>query len=149
MSSWGLKGSNDNKDVLNVTDVKDLAFTSGKGMLGLRQAIVYSDVTDLNGEINVLNNHNFGYIPIVFVESVSWDNKRVKIPNEWHSFYINSYRETIEITEYFNYHISKNQFRMMIKSQYFNYDTFASGNNSGITYQFKVRYLFNENTDTI
>jgi len=152
-SNWGLKVSKSGYDVKEVEDLKNYIFTSARGVLGLRQLSTYSGITDASGNISITKAHNFGYVPITIVSyktiSTSAPNsitvgKEVLLPVTWHSFYQNQSKEVIEVTETADFSIDATNIYITLHSEYFNHDTFDSGDMVGINYTFKVYYYFNE-----
>jgi len=155
-SNWGLKVSKFGYDVKEIDDLKNYIFTSAKGVLGLRQLSTYSGTTNASGDISLTKAHNFGYVPITIVSyttiSTSAPNsiitgKEVLLPLTWHSYYLNSSRELIEVTETTNFSIDSTNIYITLHAEYFNHDTFDSGDLVGINYTFKVYYYFNEISD--
>lgn len=137
-----------NKDVEDITDPKELVFTSAYGVLGLRLLETVEDTTDANGNIDVTLTHNIGYPVITIVTAIAYDNNRVNLPVEWHSIYLNGSRETIEVTETFDFTITANTVNITLHAEEYNHDLDTTANISGRDYTFKVYCYFNELVET-
>jgi hypothetical protein len=137
-----------NKNVDEITDPKELVFTSGRGVLGIHSQETVEGTTDSNGEINVTSNHGIGYTPIVVVTTEAYDGNRVVLPAEWRSFYQNGMSETIEVTERFNVKIDGTKVRITVYAFEYNHDTTVSTDLASRNYSFEVYYYFNELVET-
>lgn len=144
-------------DVEDITDIKDLVFTSARGVLGLHTLSQVQGTTDASGNIDVTSNHSIGYTPIAIVTFTSFSTSgfpasilygtRVVAPAEWHSFYTQS-GELIEVTETVNYKLDGTKIRITVHAESYNHDTFATTNIASRLYNFKVYYYFNELVET-
>lgn len=154
-ASYGIKIKKQevNKNVQDITDPKELAFTSALGVLGQMLDTTVNATTDANGDISVTSTHNIGYPVITKVEfdtfSTSSPNsityaKRILLPIEYHTLYQNALHELIEVTETASYKFDSNNLVITLHAEYYNHDTAASGNIASRPYTFRVYYYFNE-----
>jgi hypothetical protein len=138
------------KHVWQVTDPKELNYTSAMGVLGLLQIVDYKATTDANGEINATFNHPVGYPPIMVVEATTYDAKKITVnPTEWHSYYVTlPDRVDIEVTEIFNFEFDGDTFTMKVTAS--ESDNIQDGYFAYLAnreYVFRVYYYFNEVTE--
>lgn len=146
--NYGIKITKPGYDVKTETDLKNMIFTSARGVLGLRRVREYTSTTDANGDISLTVYHNFGYVPIVIAKTETYDEKEVTInPTEWHSFYQTGGKELVEVTELFDFNLTSTSFTMKVHAEAYNHDTWVGWDVSGRSYTFKVYYYFNEVTD--
>ncbi len=146
--NYGIKVTKPGYDVKTETDIKNMIFTSARGVLGLRRVREYTSTTDANGDISLTVYHNFGYVPIVIAKTTTYDGKEVTInPTDWHYFYQTGDKELVEVTEYFDFNLTSTSFTMVVHAEAYNHDTWVGWNVSGRSYTFKVYYYFNEVTD--
>lgn len=149
--NYGLKITKPGHDVKTETDIKNMIFTSARGVLGLRDYKEYTYTTDANGAIDHEFPHYIGYAPIVIVQVTTYDSKVVTInPTEWHSYYVDYGKGAgdIEVTESFDFSVSDTGFTMKVtawESDNIQDGYFAYLSNR--SYTFKVYYYFNEITD--
>jgi hypothetical protein len=143
---YGLKVMKAGHDITD-QDIKDMVFTSAKGVLGLKQLTTYTKTTDANGNISSTDSHSIGYVPVVIVSFTAYDGNTVLLPIEWHSVYLNGSRETIEVTETVSFTIDATNIYFTVHAEDYNHDTFVGSNISGRNYIFKVYYYFNEITE--
>lgn len=150
-SDYGIvvKKQSVNKDVEDITDPKELVFTSGKGVLGIHSNDTVSGTTDASGNINTTKNHGIGYTPIVLITTTAYDGNRVVFPAEWHSYYLNGSHELIEVTERFNAKIDGTKIRIVIHAEYYNHDLLSGGDLASRNYDCEVYYMFNELIETV
>jgi hypothetical protein len=137
-----------NKNVDEITDPKELVFTSALGVLGLRLLDTVTAQTNASGNIDVTDNHSIGYPPITIVTTTAYDGNKVNLPVEWHSIYLNGSRETIEVTETFNFKVTGTSIEIIVHAEEYNYDTDTTSNISGRSYTFNIYYYFNELVET-
>jgi len=137
-----------NKDVDAITDPKELVFTSAMGVLGLRLLDTVVASTSAGGDIDTTDNHNIGYPPITIVTTTAYDGNKVNFPVEWHSIYLNGARETIEVTETFNFRVTGTSIEIIVHAEEYNYDTDTTSDISGRSYTFNIYYYFNELVET-
>jgi hypothetical protein len=133
-----------NKNVDDITDPKELVFTSAMGVLGLRLLDTVTASTNASGNIDVTDNHSIGYPPITIVTTTAYDGNKVNLPVEWHSVYLNGARETIEVTETFDFKVTGTSIEIIVHAEEYNYDTDTTSNISGRSYTFNIYYYFNE-----
>jgi hypothetical protein len=144
---FGIKVVKPTKDVNTETDLKNMIFTSARGILGLKQLTSYTKTTDANGNISSTDAHSIGYVPVVIVSFTAYDGKEVLLPIEWHSIYLNGSRETLEVTETVSFTIDATNIYFTVHAEEYNYDLDTTTNISGRDYTFKVYYYFNEITE--
>ena len=113
--NYGIKVTKPGYDVKTETDIKNMIFTSARGVLGLRRVREYTSTTDANGNIELTVYHNFGYVPIVIVKVETYDGKEVTInPTEWHSYYEDVVHGELEVTERFDFELTATTFTMKV-----------------------------------
>lgn len=144
--NWGMKVSKAGHDVKTVTDIKDLVFTSARGVLGLKELKTYTATTDVSGDINFTAYHNFGYAPITIVTFTSYDSKSVQLPISWASYNAIGGGETLKVTEDVSFSVDSTSINFTVSTETYNLDTTASGVLAGRNYTFGVYYYFNEIT---
>jgi hypothetical protein len=137
-----------NKDVEDITDPKELVFTSARGVLGLHTLKTVNGTTDSNGNINTTSDHGIGYPPVTIVTVTTYDGFRVLAPCEWHAFYQNGLGETVEVIERFNFKLDGTKIRIIAHAESYNHDTFTTTNLASRAYAFKVYHYFNEIIET-
>jgi hypothetical protein len=137
-----------NQDVEDITDPKNLVFTSAYGVLGLRLLDTITATTDASGNIDTTDNHNIGYPPITILTTTDYNGIRIMAPITWHSFHFNGSRETIEVTETIDFRITDNAIRLIVHAEEYNWDLDTTTNLAGHQYTFKAYYYFNELVET-
>jgi hypothetical protein len=137
-----------NKNVEAITDVKELVFTSARGVLGLHTFTTVNGTTNASGNIDVTASHVIGYIPIVIVTVAAYDGSLIVLPSEWHSYYVAPGSILHEVTESISVKIDATQIRIILHAEDYNHDSFSLSNISGRSYTFKVYYYFNELVET-
>lgn len=140
--------------LVSKNDPTKLVFTTGKGVLGIRQIVTYTATTDSNGDIDTTFNHNFGYTPICIVRTNSYDHIQspsveVKLPVVWRTDFQDAGHDPTEVYEFFQFKVYENTFRMIVHAEKFSWDTFENSYIVGKSYTFKVIYFYNEMSDII
>lgn len=145
---YGLKITKSGYDVKTETDIKNMVFTSARGVLGLKQLTSYTKTTDASGNIDATEAHGVGYVPITIVSFTAYDGNQVLCPIEWLSIYLNAPKETIEVTETVSFSIDATNIRFIVHAEEYNWDLDTTANISGRNYTFNVYYYFNELVET-
>jgi len=138
-----------NKNVEDITDPKELVFTSSLGVLGLRLLDTIEGTTDANGEINTTKNHSIGYPPITIVKATAYDGNIVLAPITWRSYYTDVVHGDLEVVETFNFKVDGTKIRMLVTA--YESDNIQDGYFAylvGRTYTFNIYYYFNEIVET-
>lgn len=148
--SYGLKIKKPavNKNVDEITDPKELVFTSAMGVLGLRLLGTITATTDEYGNIDVTYNHNIGYPPIIIAVVTAYSGNRVNLPVEWHSFYNNGLGQLMEVSERFSFSFTGVYINITAHAGENNHVTHLGADIVGREYVFKVYYYFNELVET-
>lgn len=155
--NYGLSIAKSGYNADTETDIKNLIFTSARGVLGLRELTTIQDTTDANGDIEVTTAHNIGYVPIAIVGFTTYSTsspnstlvgKKVLCPIEWRDFYMNSSKQIIEVTEIGNFYIDATNIRITLHVEAYNHDTGVGWDIVDRSCIFKVYYYFNELVET-
>ena len=155
---YGFKVSKAGYDVNTETDIKNMVFTSSKGVLGLAGTATYTDTTNASGDINEDHAHGFGYVPVTIGRFTTISTEapnslitgvEVNMPVTWHSYYLTATKETIEITETATFYLDATNIRIEYHGEAYNHDTTASWDLDGQDVVFNIYYYFNELVETV
>jgi hypothetical protein len=145
----GIKVSKEGYSVLSEKNLKNLIFSSAKGVYGFKEIQTLEVTTNASGAASGEITHGFGYVPQCIVSVQNYEDIRVMVPNEWKYYYLNPSRETMEGSESFTYQVDSSKVYVQVSVSEFNLDLFETTYPNGQKYTFRVILLFNEISEEI